>query len=82
MKVTYTGDQDQDADSVLVTGILRGEPVFVIRARDAQAVPILRAYEARVQPLFAPERASRLAEDIASFERWQTQHAGIVRDPD
>ena len=82
MKIQYVGDGDPDLDSVLVTGLLRKEPCFVLRARDKQAVPVLRAYQARVQPLFSPERAAGLDRDIAAFERWQAEHAGIVRDPD
>mgnify|MGYP001570564745 CR=1 FL=1 len=82
MRMTYVGDGDAELDSVLITDILRGEPIFALRARDKQAVPVLRAYQARVQPLFSPERAAGLDRDIAAFERWQAEHAGIVRDPD
>ena len=80
MKVTYRGSSDAEADSVLVTGILRGEPIFVLRARDARTIDVIRAYRDTVLPLFSPERAAQLEHDVSAWETWQAEHP--TRDPD
>ena len=68
--------------AVLITGLLWGEPIFALRARDARTFPVLTNYAGRVVSLFSLVRGSKLLEDLFVWAKWQRDHADIVRDPD
>lgn len=66
----------------VVSGLLEGEPCFVMRARDKRALPALIDYQEHAHPALGPERFEGLKADIMAFGDWQQQHQDVVRDPD
>lgn len=59
-----------------------GEPIFVIRGRDALAIPVLQAYvdECDNHKLFG--QAGRAAEHLRRFIEWQMDNAKKTHLPD
>lgn len=89
MKVEYFDSWDEKPvitapGNVLVTGLLEGEPVFVLRARDAIAMAVLNLYRSASEGLFDQERALSLEADVQAFIDWRQSPAGqaALRDPD
>ena len=78
------GSLGVEGQAYAVAGLLPGEPIFVLRARDAHALPFLSLYAAGITQgdLFDAERSAKLRADIAAFAQWRRQNAADVRDPD
>ena len=55
------------------------EPVFVLRAQDIHAVPLLHAYLSIVKE---PDQASAVAKRIAAFQDFALTHADRMKEPD
>jgi len=72
--------------------IPEGEPVFVIRGKDALACPAISAYRKRLEEALAagqvqdtPGTRALLAQVEAAYSRfadWQEAHRSQVKDPD
>lgn len=74
------GEMDYGRRAVLVTGLERDEPVFVLRGRDAIAMALLNQYRTMTEGLFDGDRALQLEADVQAFIDWRRAH--LVRDPD
>lgn len=73
---------DVGTRNALVTGLEPGEPVFVFRARDAFALPLIIAYARSVEPLFGEARFEQLSRDIQAVADWRRENQALLRDPD
>jgi hypothetical protein len=59
------------------------EPVFIIRAQDALAVPAIARYQSlAIEAELPMEFINALNEVIANFAEWQTDNAEVVKKPD
>ncbi len=74
------GDQN-DAETALryVVTALPGEPLFVIRGRDAIATPVLAEYGRRYAEMDAFYQSDRAFADRERFAAWQTHNAKQTR---
>lgn len=75
-------NEDYHGRVAVVSDLEAGEPVFVVRARDAGAITFLALYEATSARLFGEDRAATLGELVDAFVAWRREHAALVRDPD
>jgi hypothetical protein len=75
-------DERIGARVAVVTGLMEGEPVFFLRARDALALPVVMQYLDSYARLFAADRVTQLEEDVDEWIAWRREHAADVRDPD
>lgn len=66
----------------LTTGLLDGEPVFVLRAKDATTLAVLNLYRVMTEGLFEDDRAFSLEADIQAVIDWRFQNQDKLRDPD
>lgn len=79
---------DQKYPSVSVdtgdrTPIGDDEPVFVLRARDAMAIPVLDAYAQLCSAHGSPsEHLQSVLQTHNAFRDWQDAHPGDVKQPD
>lgn len=63
--------------------IPHGEPVFILRARDMAAVPMLESYGRKCARLGAgPAHLESLRLVIARFREWQSANPTLVKVPD
>ena len=72
----------EPARAAVVTGLLDGEPVFVMRARDAASVMVVNHYRQVTEGLFNAERAAQLEADVQEMIDWRHENQALVRDPD
>jgi hypothetical protein len=81
--VTVDGD-GTDADPEKAKAFNEsGEPVFIIRAQDALAVPAIARYQSlAIEAELPMEFINSLNEVIATFAEWQTDNAEAVKKPD
>lgn len=86
MKIEHVGSEMVNVASggYLISGLERDEPVFVIRARDAFALPLLALYSTMIAQgdLFDWTRSNALQTDVQRFAEWRRANAASVRDPD
>jgi hypothetical protein len=90
MKVEYRTQFDTDAVvgsptvRADVTGLENNEPIFVVRARDALALPFLAFYAALAEQadLFDSARTAQIRGDMQAFVSWRRANMALVRDPD
>lgn len=68
--------------AAMVTGLLPGEPVFVLRARDTFTSDIIREWLKRAEYGLSPERVEGVYADLGEIIRWRQEHRAAVRDPD
>lgn len=73
--------------SALVSGLQPGEPVFVLRGRDALAYPTINLYRQMVDGLFNADRDRDLMvtqAEFADYARRHSTHSGVaqLRFPD
>lgn len=59
-----------------------GEPLFVIRGRDALAVPALAHYYGECNRHGLRSQASRVDDHLGRFHRWQAENAKLTHLPD
>jgi hypothetical protein len=83
MEVQPTDSEGQ----TVVTGLLPGEPVFVLRARDAVALPLINLYRQMTDGLFDADRDRGLMvtqAEFTAFARRHSTHSGSaqLRFPD
>ncbi len=88
----YDGDTKSEAAAQLMmatdervavtTGLLAGEPVFVLRAKDATTLAVLNLYRVMTEGLFDDERAFTLEVDIQAAIEWRFKNQDKLRDPD
>ncbi len=90
MRVTYYESSDIDAGMVtrtegavaVVDGLEPGEPIFVLRAKDASAVAFASLYRESAFALFDDERMQHLIDTIEAMVEWRRQNRSLVRDAD
>ncbi len=75
-------DEPLETRVAVVTGLLPGEPVFFLRARDALSLPVVMQYLDSYARLFEADRVTQLEEDVDEWIAWRREHAVDVRDPD
>lgn len=64
-------------------GFLAGEPVFVLRAKDAAAIDTLEAYRQAAGGIGAQQaHLDAVNEVIRTFRAWQAENEDRVRVPD
>lgn len=73
---------DRETTMRFINSAHEGEPLFVIRGRDALAIPVLRAYleECKRHELWGQEL--RADEHLTRFRDWQAQNAKLTHLPD
>lgn len=66
------------SNMVLVTGLLDGEPVFLVRGLDPYAHEAIARYADSVAHLALPGVADALRVELDRFDAWQRDHAGLL----
>lgn len=76
------GHNKNDAQQILAWGkISPDEPVFIIRARDALAVPVIKYWIERAQKAGVnPEKGLDAIDCVEAFVQWQARHGAKVPD--
>lgn len=81
MQVEYR-DEPDGTRSAIITGLLRGETMFAMRARDTAAVMVVNHYRQVTEGLFDAVRALSLEQDVQEMIDWRHENQELVRDPD
>jgi hypothetical protein len=58
------------------------EPIFILRARDVLAVPLLKEYFALVYGQCGDSHITAVRKRLAQFAKWQEENPGRVKKPD
>lgn len=72
----------EQARAAVITGLLDGEPVFVMRARDTASVMVVNHYRQVTEGMFDEERSAQLEADVQLMIDWRHENQALVRDPD
>lgn len=72
---------DMARGSCLVSGLEPGEPIFVLRARDAVALPMLNLYRHMTDGMFDSARSDALSRLRREFQTF-AEHSSQLRFPD
>jgi hypothetical protein len=82
MQTSYRTTPDGKGRTATTRGLLPDEPVFVIRAKDANALALVNLYRTLTQGDFEGPRAASLDADIDAIREWRRRHERDIRDPD
>lgn len=82
MQTSYRPTPDGKSRTATIRGLLPDEPVFVLRAKDANTLAIVNLYRALTAGGFEGPRATSLDADIDAIREWRRKHERDIRDPD
>jgi hypothetical protein len=58
------------------------EPLFILRGRDQRAIGAVRWYQDHQSPRAPENHLNGIASAVASFDRYRSEHAEKLREPD
>ncbi len=92
VKIEYVAREELDKNggfffepaghSALVMDLEDGEPIFVLRARDASALYIASLDRESAFALLDDERMQHLIDTIEAMVKWRRENRSLVRDAD
>ncbi len=83
-KITMADELAGDQETVkrFVESAYEGEPLFVIRGRDALAIPVLAAYVRQCEEHQLYGQGYRVGMHVSRFRDWQARNAKLTHLPD
>lgn len=79
---TAANESDVGSARRFILAAYDGEPLFVIRGRDALAIPVLNAYRDECVRHELWGQNARVADHFARFREWQRRNAKLTHLPD
>ena len=58
------------------------EPLFILRGRDQRAIGAIRFYQDHQSPRAPQNHTDGIASALAQFDRYRSEHASKMREPD